>query len=365
MFTCCSLPFSTEADLTAHLWSPDLHRRGNYSCGPRCGASFRSGPELAQHRRQDFHLKPPITTTAPFRCTVCEVNFRNMRDLDDHMDDVIHNIPCHWCAEIQINQYESDSHLLRYHRDMLEQRPGTVYPAIENRMVNSDSLINCDFCDDQFCWLDSYKAHLIAHLEARTGMPVSSAYCNSCSREFSTHQDLDQHNSAVHAPSASRRRGRPVHPQPSAIPCLQCDRTFGTQQALQHHRDASHNGLFLPRTAPPAIRRNQVAAPPPLAQFPCRTCPGVFPTQVSLTQHTTTAHPARARAQFSCSMCSKTFINQYALDQHMASAAHPEYVQQGRRMRVYKCEECPRTFEMKDMLTLHAATHVTQRLGRR
>lgn len=37
---------------------------------------------------------------------------------------------------------------------------------------------------------------------------------------------------------------------------------------------------------------------------------------------------------------------------------------EGPRRPPYKCEECPRTFEVKDLLTLHAASHVQQRVRR-
>lgn len=51
-------------------------------------------------------------------------------------------------------------------------------------------------------------------------------------------------------------------------------------------------------------------------------------------------------------------MTRMALAQHMVSRVHAGFENQA---PVFQCEECGRKFEEKDMLTLHAVSHVTQR----
>ncbi|KAL0632790.1 hypothetical protein Q9L58_008306 [Maublancomyces gigas] len=186
--------------------------------------------------------------------------------------------------------------------------------------------------------------------------------CNICDRDFFSWDALDQHNSAVHRTSERA----PRRSQQDQFECDNCDRDFYSRDALDQHNSAVH------RTSQRALRQSHQGL------FECDDCDRDFYSRDALDQHNSAVHPtyrptrtrnppriAAHRPQFSCSICRKDFVNEYALDQHLVSDAHPEDLHGGRRRSpapVYKCDECGRTFDVKDMLTLHAVNHVTERL---
>ncbi|KAL0631751.1 hypothetical protein Q9L58_009380 [Maublancomyces gigas] len=175
---------------------------------------------------------------------------------------------------------------------------------------------------------------------------VRAARCRLCHLKFFTKGSMDEHYAAMHPTP-------PETPLPlEPTPCGKCHILFYSQGSMDQHCSTMHPAL--PDTLP-------------LEPTTCGKCHILFYTQESMDQHCATMHPTPRFArvgQFGCTPCSKRFINQYALDQHMVSAAHPEYVLKGHRRPLFKCEECTRTFEVKDLLILHAASHVQQRLGR-
>lgn len=126
----------------------------------------------------------------------------------------------------------------------------------------------------------------------------------------------------------------------------------------------------VPQQAPTTTGRPGRASAPP---FRCDRCSREFSSRHALDQHHRALHArnaipepvARAREipdapRYTCISCHRTFINQYALDQHLVSNAHPENQIDGQPG--YRCTECGVVFGTRDLLTLHAAEHVGQRM---
>lgn len=133
-----------------------------------------------------------------------------------------------------------------------------------------------------------------------------------------------------------------------------------------------------PLLFPPAIQRReaqQARTDQPARLFRCEQCSRQFNSGHGLNRHRSAVHArnpipepvARAREipdapRSTCLSCHKTFVNQYALDQHLVSNAHPENRIDGQPG--YRCIECGAVFGTRDLLTLHAAGHVQERLRR-
>lgn len=126
------------------------------------------------------------------------------------------------------------------------------------------------------------------------------------------------------AQQAIRPQGeRPSLPPP--VRCQQCNRHFNTRHALNRHRSSIHTRNPIPD---PVARAREIPDAP----------------------------------RCTCMSCHRTFINQYALDQHLVSNAHPENQVGGRPG--HRCVECGLVFGTRDLLTLHAAEHVQERMRR-
>lgn len=270
------------------------------------------------------------------------------------------------------------------------------------------------------CGSDIYFDDLVFEAHLRSPTHATGIPCGTCGACFKSQELLYQHhqnNFHLNPPLS-----RPVPRQPSGRPprqprqpaqstpkfhCKPCNRPFTDQRAFESHLESPiHNfrcqncGLLCanrsalnqhllsghmntPVVQPPprqaAPRQSHALAqpqtPPRQPQAPathqqhrCNICRATFNTHHALDQHSSAVHarnphqrpPART-PPFTCATCTKSFPNQYALDQHLVSDAHPGRGQRRTPAPVYRCDECSRTFDVKDMLTLHAASHVRLR----
>lgn len=185
--------------------------------------------------------------------------------------------------------------------------------------------------------------------------------CQICGVTFPNHRGLTKHHMEC------------VHISPALLPrirfcCLPCAQNFNSQPELDRHlhstdhRDPSipvflcswckdssdpdfleqdhvqfHEGLNEPLRSPPVPRADQhcslVYGPAPRYQYGYRDPPV-------------------------CTICSSVYFLMYPLDPPPAREEETDpYV-------VYQCQECPRRFHKQDMMTLHAANHIIERLTR-
>ena len=177
----------------------------------------------------------------------------------------------------------------------------------------------------------------------------SSFVCVDCSSVYAHRQSLDDHRKRVHAAVPRRYK------------CAQCDKSYPTRRSRQRH--ALSHASTLP--------------------YACTLCPLAFATGYQLKAHTQTHSPAengkRRRKRrcisataktdgnseivpvssppFACDLCDKTFGRESALIAHRLT--HPTLFDDGRRL--WRCEECNKTFSNKGNKSRHCNAHCPAR----
>lgn len=161
----------------------------------------------------------------------------------------------------------------------------------------------CDKCSEDFTNQDALNRHL------KSAAHMTKFRCQECNKCYIDQDALDKHFSSAHAPK---------------FYCEKCDKYFPDQYALDQHLVSQAH----------------------LITFYCDECERGFPNYESLEKHHKSVH------SFCCKQCEREFSNKKALDKHLSSAIHAPQ---------FNCDECSKSFRTKDLLILHAATHVMQR----
>ena len=121
---------------------------------------------------------------------------------------------------------------------------------------------------------------------------VSGPICDTCKKSFPGHDDLEQHQRAVHA---------------SQFRCCDCEQDFISEQALdQHLTDKVHQAI------------------------PCQLCEQSLASMLALNRHIVTEHHASVNPKrnlypagvYGCFICQRRFGQKIDLDQHLTSLKH-------------------------------------------
>ncbi|KAF9226372.1 hypothetical protein BS17DRAFT_777136 [Gyrodon lividus] len=127
-------------------------------------------------------------------------------------------------------------------------------------------------------------------------------YCQTCDKDFSGEQALDQHTDAKHRYS-----------------CDTCSKVFYSQQALDQHQADKH---------------------PPL--FECQYCEREFTTDEGRLAHEKAKHDL-----FECQYCDREFNSLESRQQH----------EQAKHIHIFQCSRCNLNFHTKYMKDAHEKSH--------
>ncbi|KAL0634098.1 hypothetical protein Q9L58_006977 [Maublancomyces gigas] len=267
------------------------------------------------------------------------------RKFEAHLRSPKHasGIPCGTCGacfetqDLLYQHHQNNFHLTPPLSRQIPKQPARKPPLQPQKLAQPTSTFHCRPCKRHFADQRAFESHLES--------AIHNFRCQNCGVRCADRASLNQHLLSVHM-----GKSRVQTPQP------------------QSHAPTQSQP---PPPPPPPPRQPQTFTHPvPHQQHSCNICHATFNTHHALDQHRSAVHgprnplhnkpPARTTL-FTCTVCAKSFTNQYALDQHLVSDAHPGRGQKRTKAPVYTCEECGRTFDVKDLLTLHAASHVRYR----
>ncbi|CAH1183730.1 unnamed protein product [Phaedon cochleariae] len=190
--------------------------------------------------------------------------------------------------------------------------------------------------------------------------------CGECNKSFSTKQNLEVHNRAVHNQSVVNTKTTEiiVEDPPSDVTsqksvCGECNKSFSTKQNLEVHNRAVHNQVkpfechkcdktfaYASTLKFHSIIHDREDGGNAAKGFPCDTCGKVMAHPSSLAYHKESEHGAGNR--FVCTRCDKTFKHRQLLLRHQL--VHTE-------RRPYTCKKCDATFKSQANLANHEVVH--------
>lgn len=206
---------------------------------------------------------------------------------------------CHWtCAVCQVKR--SKCFLVRRHMRRMHD-------------VSSEDLTPCNKCKTVY-----------ANEICGCSSELKRFNCDVCGAEFKSHKSLLNHEE--------------IHKNETEVPCHICSKKFRSIRHVKMHVYHTHK------------RRNGKALTTKIDPAMCDICGKWFKFKCNALRHREIHFDEK---RFKCSVCNMKFRHSSSLKRHMTS--HQEKLD-----KMYVCEQCGRSFKLKQTLVQHHRVHVKQ-----
>lgn len=286
----CDEVFENSEQLREHFLSPCIKK---VYCGI-CKKSFKTQEEFDEHcdihnslnddnttfkeKLRSISTQTSLQYHLPYPCQTCEQRFLNHYHLLKHLK-LIHDDPsieiCTLCPETIYKRYvpkkEIKEHINKYHQE-------TPEPTEEAEPTNNKTSYICNICNNLFGNINEWKSHQCAF--------SATFKCDECEKYFRNDQELNEHksshsklklklircsnsNSYMTSTSRPQRRNSFVN----QLMCRTCTKCFSTKEDLEEHikthDSSSENGTT----------------------FNCTLCDKTYMYKFSLNKHIKNHHP--------------------------------------------------------------------------
>ena len=197
---------------------------------------------------------------------------------------------------------------------------------------------NCLQCDEVLVGIKPFARHLYAHTFIKVDEDVLPTMCSGCGKEFDDREMLMSHLKKTACPGTETSAK-------VLMKCQLCSLRFARKDNMRKHL-RMYAALARPQTNG--------------SVFKCNVCPQVFGGQSLSTTHKL-VHAKKA-SKFVCPCCKKTFKSKSTFIKHKADCATASEQpktdsNQEQEEKVFKCNQCPMTFNKKSSLTGHSRVH--------
>lgn len=285
--------------------------------------------------------------------------FHHMSSLKEYLKVDICNLKCRLCSQPCENIEEVAQHLKETHADVAKKLNLEFEVGLQPyKLVNNNYC--CYHCGKKMPTLIKLCRHTIVHYQRFT--------CDTCGRNYLTHEALKYHIKCIHAvtkhvcrkcwteyPTLEQKKAH-VRASKSCwtFCCIVCGERFQSWEHKQKHLQAEHGYEKIIYNCPDCeekfTSRKYFYMHYKLAHtdegFQCTCCGLKFNTQKRLDDH---CRGHTGEKQFICTICSKSFTRQNSLTQHMwIHSEHKRFV----------CILCDKQFAQKISLKTHLkSTH--------
>lgn len=311
----CFKPMATKAHLKVHMI---IHDEGDFTCF--CGKQFKSSKRYKEHYKfiHDPHH--------PYRCDVCERNFKNTETLEHHKTSHERPFSCRVCKKgfmqvLSCRMHERLKHRLGeaviQNEDGVEQSSeSNICPVCSKVFKNNqsmeihltvhtlDDIFPCPQCDKRF----KLKKHLLSHMSVHGDRTIQ---CPRCDKKFKHEKNLKLHMTG--------------HLKP--YQCQQCGARFSNERYLQTHKEKHKKG------AAPKIYR-------------CPHCDVICPTNSNIKIHMEEMHPDKPKV----TVTPETPLSMLSIPN---TRTVPSGQMKSKCEFIFNCEICNEAFDREAALTSH------------
>ncbi|CAB3262403.1 unnamed protein product [Arctia plantaginis] len=310
-----------------------------------CANYFPDIEELRKHTAQqsekskintiiDYKLSynPIKVDITNLRCTVCNLEMRDLTDLKDHLvsvhnktihkhiKDIIlpfrlengHNFTCVICSVVHISFKNLYHHMSSHYRNYCCKKCGAGYITIaalrKHGKTHAQGIFPCDYCDKSYTSLTKKRNH---EKGVHTGGWLRNK-CPHCPEIFVSYYDRSEHLVKEH------------NQAPVIYPCNACNKTYKKKFELNRHIKHHH------------LQQRS---------YLCDKCNAKFFSKRGLVDHLSRHTGGEV---CSCDVCGKTFSRARTLKEHMKIHGDDKR---------FQCEICKKTFMQKCSLKSHVRLH--------
>lgn len=242
-------------------------------------------------------------------CTVCKKTFEKKRRLQAHTKThYVKPFQCLVCGRCFLQNSHVQRHILT-HKVWPEGLSETTPKCLEMDLLS----FSCPYCTKMFSNYNRFRSHLKNHQSLKKFKCIQG----DCKEFYDTFEMLLRHVSSYHITQL--------------YICHICNEPFNSLQSIASH-EIGHKGF----------ENHSIQT----KQYKCSQCDAVFTKQEKLSLHMLTENHKKV-----CIHCKKTYASDKRLRMHL---------QTHRDLKLFKCDICNRSFNMKKYLTAHMTKHGTK-----
>lgn len=393
-FVCvvCGKAVATRAQLRHHM---PIHNEKKYSCF--CGKNF-----YAAYRYKE-HYKLTHDPNNPYRCPICQKNFRNSQALEKHK--LSHNKPysCRVCKrgfllQITCHLHEKKKHQMP-HPEIQEVHKETTCPICCKDFKTKKSMLmhteihseggrhECSKCGKVF----KLRKHLHSHLQSHAERNVP---CLKCGKKFKHEKNLKLHMKSHSKPHNCKVCGARFSLEKYLIKheekhkkgsvgkiynCPHCHSIFPSLSNIKLHMEENHADLpkvhvapthsNYEETLPEKDLEGKIMCPVCMDKFvddkeydihkinhekpySCKVCSLRFHQALDCLNHERNEHQINddfmTDENLTCPVCLKGYKTRSSMQSHLSLHS---------KLGKYACPTCDKIFSLKKHLQKHVTTH--------
>ncbi|PSN34484.1 hypothetical protein C0J52_07578 [Blattella germanica] len=259
---------------------------------------------------------PVLNIYGPATCDLCDENFSDMEEFDDHVAKE-HLQQSQWQCSRCDESFEQSHDLVEHKSNIHGEAPvscNRCHDQVEEEWLDEHNFLHCELCKIGFSTEEKLRDHHnMAH-------GPRQQVCNKCGLKCDSLYELSVHKRS-HARSGKERRSA------GGFVCEVCKKVFSERVVFNIHRTKCKN-----------------------KQYTCSVCKKVFWREYSLQLHMK-IHDPEFWDRFKCQICQRPFRDKHALKNHM---------QLHYGIKPHMCDLCGRTYNRYANMLKHRKLHKPQ-----